>query len=143
MTVVGFNITSLEANKDSSVEMVDVSVSSAPNIHSITEVDIAALGKKVLQIEFDLATTYTPRVGLIKIKGFLLFAPKDNAKTLESWNKNKSVPSEESVEILNFIFRRCMIKMINIADDLQLPPPISLPIVKLKPDSPQESKKKS
>jgi hypothetical protein len=37
-----------------------------------------------------------------------------------------------NVEVLNHLFRQCLLKISNLADDLQLPPPIQLPRVKPK-----------
>jgi len=132
MPVIGLNISSIEAKREKGVEINNISVSSSPTINSIKELDLKELQKKVLVIDFEFVTAYDPKAGSIKIAGELLYTSDTNAKVLESWNKNKSLPNEASVEILNFIFRKCILKILNLSDDLQLPPPVNLPLIKLK-----------
>ncbi len=132
MPVIGLNVSLIEAKRDKGVEINNLSVSSSPIINSIKELELKELQKKVLVIDFEFITEYSPKAGSIKLAGELLYTSDIHAKVLESWNKNKTLPSEASVEILNFIFRKCMLKSLNLSDDIQLPPPISLPIVKLK-----------
>ncbi len=55
---------------------------------------------------------------------------ESNSKVLSSWKKDKKLPENVSVEVLNHLFRRCLLKIAGIAEELQLPPPIQLPMVR-------------
>ncbi len=71
-----------------------------------------------------VATEYEPDIAKIVITGTVLFTAADNKKVLKEWKKSKKLPADITREIQNFLFRRCMIRMINMADDLQLPLPL-------------------
>lgn len=131
MPVVGFSVTSVEGRRGKGSLNPQVKINSTPNITAMKEVDLPEIGRKVLSMDFDFVTTYNPDIGSIKISGDLLYVSNDNTKILENWNKNKTIPNEPTVEILNFLFRRCILKILNLSDDLQLPPPISMPFIKL------------
>lgn len=133
MPVIGLNIKSIEAKKEKDVVTSEIGVNSTPKINDVKEMDINTLGKKALSISFDFTTTYSPGIGEIKMTGELLYLADDNKKILAEWKKNKKIPDNVSLEVLNHLFRRCLIKITGLADDLQLPPPIQLPIVKPKP----------
>jgi len=62
----------------------------------------------------------------------LLYQTDKIKDILKEWKKNKRLPSEVVVPILNAIFRRCLSKIISLSEDLQLPPPIRFPVVKQK-----------
>jgi len=134
MAIIGLSFNSVEARRDKEQRIkAEVKVNSVPRINNIKEVTISTLGdKKVLSLDFDFVTTYDPRVGEIKISGDLLYLTDDNKALLKQWDKEKKIPEKPSLEILNYLFRRCLIKVSNIAEDLQLPPPLPMPTVKPK-----------
>jgi len=103
-----------------------------PRVITIKEVDIPTFDKKALSLEFEFETSYEPKIANIKITGDILYRPENSAKILKEWKKNKKLPDEMNMEILNNLFRRCLIKISVIADDLQLPPPLQLPRIKPK-----------
>ncbi len=108
-------------------------MNSVPRINDMKEVTISTIGnKKVLSLAFEFVTNYDPKVGEIKIGGDLLYLTDDNKKLLKQWEKDKKLPEKPSLEILNYLFRRCLLKVSNIAEDLQLPPPLPMPRIKPK-----------
>ena len=54
-------------------------------------------------------------------------------KIISAWKKDKKLDDKIAVDVLNAIFRRCLVETIHISDILRLPPPIRLPIVQAKP----------
>ncbi|NIO21845.1 MAG: hypothetical protein GTN76_14225 [Candidatus Aenigmarchaeota archaeon] len=134
MAVVGLSFNSVEAKRDKEQRIrAEIKVNSVPRINNVKEVTIASLGnKKVLSMAFEFVTNYDPRVGEIKIGGDLLYMTEDNKKLLKQWEKDKKLPEKPSLEILNYLFRRCLLKVSNIAEDLQLPPPLPMPTIKPK-----------
>jgi len=140
MPVIGFGFTSFEAKKGKSSITGEIKVNSTPKILNVREVTMNPFEKKALTFDFDFTTTYAPDVAEIKVGGELLYLaePAKNNQILKKWKKDKKLPDELSAEILNHLFRRCLIKISNMAEDLQLPPPIALPRV-----SPKKSEEPS
>lgn len=141
MPIVGFRFTSIEGKRldiEQPPNTTEIKVNSTPKITSVKEIDVATFKEKALSIVFEFATSYDPKLAEIKITGDILYIAKDNAAVLKDWKKDKRLPDEVNIEILNNLFRRCLVKISTIADDLQLPPPLQLPRVKTK-DSTKDS----
>ena len=113
----------------------EIKVNSSPKITGVKEVDMAQFGKKVLAFEFEFVTSYGPDVAEIKIGGDVLFMSDKNAEIVKQWKKEKKLPDDVSIEVLNHLFRRCLLKISYMADDLQLPPPINMPLVTTKAEA--------
>jgi hypothetical protein len=90
-------------------------------------------------MDFDFTTTYTPRIGEIKIEGELLYLAERNKDVLEEWQRGERLPEDVSLEVFNYLFKRCLLKVANLAEDLQLPAPIPFP--KIKPKSEEKKEK--
>lgn len=129
MPVIGLTFKSIQAKREKGMIKSEIKINSTPKIIGVKEMDIQALNKKALAMEFEFLTLYNPTIAEIKISGELLYTTKENKVVLDSWQKNKKLPENVSVEVLNHLFRRCLIKVSNLADDLQLPPPIPMPRV--------------
>lgn len=134
MAIIGLSFDTFEAKRDKEQKIrAEIKVNSVPRINDMKEVSISTIGnKKVLSLNFEFVTDYDPKVGEIKIGGNLLYMTEDNKKLLKQWDKEKKLPEKPSLEILNYLFRRCLLKVSNIAEDLQLPPPIPMPTIKPK-----------
>ena len=135
MPIIGLGFKSMEAKRETGTPKGEIKVNSTPKINQIKEVTIPTLKKKALALTFEFVTKYDPAIAEIKIGGELIFLADNNTKILGQWKKKKSLPESVSVEVLNHLFRRCLLKISNMADDLQLPPPIQLPRVKAKAEN--------
>jgi hypothetical protein len=120
----------MEAKRTGGTAKGEIKVNSTPRVNDIKEVDIASLNKKALSLKFEFITKYDPNIAEIKVGGELVYMAEKNEPILKQWKKEKSLPEEVSVEVLNHLFRRCLLKIDMMADDLQLPPPIQIPRVK-------------
>ncbi len=132
MAIVGLNFKTIEAKKEQAEPRAEIKVNSVPRINSLKEITVSSLQKKVISMEFDFVTKYDPKVGEIKIGGELLYLTDKMKDIIEKWEKEKKLPEKSSLEVLNYLFRRCLLKVSSIAEDLQLPPPIPLPKIKPK-----------
>jgi hypothetical protein len=92
------------------------------------------MGKKALSLEFEFTTKYNPDIGEIKMSGEVIYLSDKNAKVIKDWKAKKSLPENMNLEVLNYLFRACLIKISVLADDLQLPPAVQLPRVRPKSD---------
>ncbi len=129
MPVIGMNIKGMEASKISEEASQKIDISSTPKITDIKEVDFNLVGKKVLSVSYEFTTSYEPKIGKIRLSGELFYMSKDPKELSKQWKKEKKLPEPVSMEILNHLFRRCLIKTAQISEDLQLPPPIQMPRV--------------
>ncbi|MFH1106052.1 MAG: hypothetical protein V1731_02475, partial [Candidatus Aenigmatarchaeota archaeon] len=88
--------------------------------------------KKALVIGFEFITDYEPDAASIKLVGELLYLDDDMKKSLNEWKKNKALPEPVMIEVLNVLFRKCLSKVLLLAEDLQLPLPLPVPTVQPK-----------
>lgn len=135
MPVVGLSFTTMEAKRGKGTIKGEIKINSTPKINEVKEVSVPALNKKALSLKFEFVTKYDPDIGEVKIGGDLVYMTDKNAAVLKQWKAKKSLPEEVSVEVLNHLFRRCLLKISNMAEDLQLPPPIQMPRVKSQSES--------
>jgi hypothetical protein len=135
MPVIGLTITSMEARREKGPAQGEIKVNSTPKISDVKEVNVPSLHKKAIAITFEFVTNYEPKIGEVKLTGEVMYLAEKNATILSQWKKKKSLPEKVSIEVLNHLFRRCLLKASNMADDLQLPPPLQLPRVKPASDS--------
>ncbi len=132
MPIIGLTLNSMEAKRGKGLAKGEVKVNSTPKINDVKEINVATLNKKALDLSFEFVTKYDPDIAEIRIGGDLVYLTKSNAPVLKEWKKSKKLPETVSVEVLNHLFRRCLLKIANMADDLQLPPPIQIPRVRPK-----------
>ena len=135
MPVIGLKLNSYDAKRNKDTFTGDMKINSSPKIMSVNEIDVPAVGKKALAFGFEFSTQYGPDIAEIKVKGEVIYVnDKEKAAILKGWKKDKKLPDDIGIEILNHLFRHCLLKVSNIAEDLQLPPPLNFPMVKPKTD---------
>jgi hypothetical protein len=128
--ILGISLKKVEASIGKVDKLSELKVNSTPSITSIEAKDVAVLGiKNALVVEFEFKTDYEPKIGSIKLEGELLYKDDKAKEIADEWKKNKKISDKVAVPILNAIFRRCLLKVMNEAEDLQLPPPIRFPSV--------------
>ena len=112
MTIVGFNLEKISVEKKAPVKGVNIDVKNNVTIKEI----------------------YSPDIGNITINGNVLYlaSNKKSKEILKLWDKEKKLTKEIAPEILNTILMRCSIKTLNLAQEVNLPPNISLPALKVK-----------
>ncbi|MCK4429457.1 MAG: hypothetical protein KAU95_03715 [Candidatus Aenigmarchaeota archaeon] len=103
--------------------------SALPKITEIKEKDVSVGGNKmkVLAISFEYKTKYEPIKAKIEVEGEVMYTDQNQKEIVKKWSKDKKVDEEFALPILNYIFKRCAVQSIKIADDLQLPAPVRLP----------------
>ncbi|MCD6495977.1 MAG: hypothetical protein J7K54_01775 [Candidatus Aenigmarchaeota archaeon] len=127
MPVIGLSFNRMEAKKESAAPKQEVKVNSSPVITGVKEVEVTNLTKKALAIEFEFITRYDPGFATISIAGSLMYVADKNKAVLDEFEKNKRLPEKVSLEVLNYLFRHCLLKASLMAEDLQLPPPMPMP----------------
>jgi hypothetical protein len=128
MPIVGLSFNSIEG-KRKTLPHGEIKVNSSPKVNDIKEVDVSSIGKKALSLAFEFLTEYDPDIGSIKLEGEMIYMADNNQAVLAEWKKNKTLSEKVSVEVLNQLFRKCLLKASNVAEELQLPIPIQIPRV--------------
>jgi hypothetical protein len=132
MSVLGIRFRSLEAKREGGKVTPQIKVNSVPKITGVRETNMPMFEKKALSVDFEFLTEYNPNIGSITMSGEVFYVTDKNAQILKLWKSKKELPEEMRIEILNHLFRACLLKIANMADDLQLPPPMAIPRVRSK-----------
>ncbi len=138
MTVIGMRFHSIEGKREKGKSTPRMKINSSPKISGVKETNIPSLDKKVLSVDFDFMTEYTPenapdtKVGTINFSGELFYLTEKNADVIKGWKAKKELPEDMRVDVMNHLFRSCLLKIADMADELQLPLPIAVPRIKPK-----------
>jgi len=127
MPIIGMGFSSMEAKKENVSVQQEVRVNSTPQITGVREVDVPNLAKKALSLDFEFNTRYDPAFAQITLKGSIMYMAEKNKPVVDGWEKDRKLPEKMSLEVLNYLFRRCLLKSSLLAEDLQLPPPMPMP----------------
>lgn len=98
--------------------------------HNSNISQIASTNKKQALIRFEYTASYG-HVGLIKLEGSLIYTDDNAEEIAKNWKDSKKMPDEIASNIHTAIMHACVPQAVGLAKDLQLPPPIPLPQVKL------------
>ena len=134
MPIIGLSFNKIDAKKEITAARQELKVNSTPVITGVKEVDVPNLTKKALSVEFEFLTRYDPGFATITIGGNLMYLSDKNKAIVDEFKKSKRLPEKESLDILNYLFRHCLLKAAILADDLQLPPPMPMPKITPKAD---------
>jgi len=130
MPIVGFNFSKINAEIKNENYKGNINVNILlPTIKSLEKKDDIAGMKDIISIEFFLSMTYDPKIGQIDFSGHILYQGEKAVKALKTWKERKILDEEIALDIYNHVFRRCSIKAFSIADDVRLPPPVTIPLL--------------
>jgi len=137
MPVIGLNIKSIEAKKEKDIMGGGVRVKTHTDLKEVKEHHIANINTRALSIGFEFKTDYVSEEGKkelakITINGEVLFVDEKYKEIIEKWKKDKALPEEVSIQVLNALLDKCSKKALALSDDLQLPSPIMLPFARKK-----------
>jgi len=133
MAIIGVVFNSMEARINRSRASGKIKISSKPAIKNVEKRKISLPHiEDVLVINFEFETKYEPELGGIKFTGEVLYTEENIDEIVKEWEKKQVLKDSIAVPVLNAVFRRCLTKAIEIAEELQLPPPINFPVVKSK-----------
>jgi hypothetical protein len=136
MPVVGLNIRNINARKTQEITG-PVKVNNTTNFVEIKEHKLEALDKTGLSISFAFKAEYTTEnskksIAEIEINGDVFFLDAEHETILKGWKKDKKLPDDVNIQIINTILRKCITKAIDLSEELQLPPPVALPFAQQK-----------
>ena len=144
MPIVGFNFTDINVTRKESVAG-KIGINNNVAIKNVEEAELAIDKTKqgALKFTFEFISKYDPGLGEIKLQGNLLFI--EDAKKVkeinEEWKKDKKVAKDVMAGILNTALNKCNILALILSQEVNLPPPIPLPKVKMPEEGKKEAKK--
>jgi hypothetical protein len=120
-----------------------VKINNNTNIKDVRESDMPLLNKKGISVDFEFKTSYevdkSKKVGAeIAFTGEVLIIESNHKEILDGWKKNKKLPNNINILIVNTILRRCLTEGLLLSEKLNLPPPVILPFATDK--QPEESR---
>ncbi len=126
--IVGFNFTSMNVERKQKVSG-NLQISHNINIKQVRPEPIALKNRTSAVFDFVFTVTYAPSIADITLTGeaFYLHDDKKVKEVLQLWEKSKKVAQDVSLEVLNYIMRKCNIKALELSQSLNLPPHIPMP----------------
>lgn len=100
----------------------------------IKNVTITSLGQSkdsgVITVDFAVKVSYAPDFAEIVLEGLAAFTePPEGMKLIkETYEKKKKLPAKWGMDAMNVIMLRSHVKILQIAQDIGVPPHIQLPI---------------
>ncbi len=135
MAVVGFNFTTIDVKKSDIGKGGKINISNNATIVGIEPLDVS-FGKEkqnTLRVTFEFTSKYEPEIGNIFLAGSTIYMSdaKKSKEIMDGWKKDKKIPKDVWTEILNTILTKCNVQALILSQDVNLPPPIPLPKVRL------------
>ncbi|MDO8623547.1 MAG: hypothetical protein Q7R52_04845 [archaeon] len=136
MKFLGFNFTKI--NSERLNEFVkDLKIETNVDISSVekTESDFFKSDEELLVVKFKYSLNYTPELAKIYLEGNVLIAEdqKITKEILKGW-KDKDLPENFKMNVLNFVLRKVNFKALQLEEELNLPYHIPFPRVSVNKD---------
>tara|TARA_Y100000310_G_C20209824_1_gene590785 strand:- start:77 stop:508 length:432 start_codon:yes stop_codon:yes gene_type:complete len=139
--IIGFHFTKILIEQQNQLKG-KVGISNGVDITNVTEQKYSLKDKqKALTFHFTFTVDYKKDIGNITLDGDVMYLldEKRYKHVLDLWKKNKKIPPEESMIILNRVLHKCNIKALELSQELNLPPHIPLPKVNFETQNLAES----
>jgi hypothetical protein len=134
MTVVGLQLNKIIVDKQAPVKG-KVSVNNNVAVKDVEKTDLTfgASKQDALKFTFEFKASYEPKIATITMEGNVTYFDKADAidSIHKNWKKDKKVPPDVMTPILNSILTKCNVEALLLSREVNLPPPIPLPRVKV------------
>jgi len=132
MAILGFGYDKLAVEKNEEIigKGGDFKITYNVSLKNMKDFDLKTPDKQdALRFNFEFAVKYDPEIGTLSMAGNIVYSETpDKIKIIkEHWKKNKDVPDDIKAELINVVFRRSNIKALALAQEVNLPPHISMP----------------
>ena len=129
--LLGFNLKKIEVQReDKAPEKVDIV--SDIKIENAEKHNVELVGEDALKIDFEFKLTYKDFAKL-SMQGFLILMVEDKIfkEALKEWKKNKKLPKDLNMGIINLILQKCSLRALQLEEEMGLPLHIQMPRVKI------------
>ena len=134
MSIIGFNFTKIAAERNEGIQG-QVNIKNNLAIKGIEKQDLSITSKDQfgLKVSFEFTSKLEPNMGSITIHAnvLMLETKEEGQKILAEWEKTNKLDDELMKQTFTFMLRRCTIKALLLAEDLNLPSPLPLPQVQV------------
>jgi hypothetical protein len=134
MTVVGLQINKIVVDKIAPVKG-KVSVNNNVAVKDVEKTDLTFGSSKqdAVQFKFEFKASYEPKIATMTFEGVVTYfdTPAAIEDIMKGWKKDKKVAPEIMSGVLNSILTRCNIEALLLSREVNLPPPIPMPKVKV------------
>ncbi|MEM2916634.1 MAG: hypothetical protein QXT19_04740 [Candidatus Woesearchaeota archaeon] len=136
MTVVGLQINKILVEKMAPVKG-KVSVNNNVAVKDVEKTDLTFGTSKqdALRFTYEFTANYEPKIAHILFEGTVTYfdTPAAIEEIHKGWKKDKKVAPDIMTNILNSILAKCNIEALLLSREVNLPPPIPMPRVKVNP----------
>lgn len=145
MAIIGFNYNKLDAEKKAGAKATGpVEVRHNLQATDVQKADFKVAGSQsqVLRILFDFDIMYGSALGKISMKGEVIYTDTKEIieETLKGWEDTKELNLTVKKSIHKFVYNKCIVRCIELADALNLPSPVPMPKFKYDGDGDKNSK---
>lgn len=126
MPVRTVDVTSIEARRFTGTE--EANPEQVRIDHNSTVTAVQSIGDDTAEVDFRYTASYA-NLGIIKLEGKARFQG-DAEDLANTWRASNEMPQEIASEIHTAVMRLCVPEAVQLAQNLQLPPPIPLPEIR-------------
>ncbi|MFW6286291.1 MAG: hypothetical protein ACOC16_04185 [Nanoarchaeota archaeon] len=132
MSIIGFNFSKFDCKRMSEQVKGGIEIKHNISIKSVesTKLNVVGSGKTdILKIKFAFDITYGEQIGKINLEGEVIYSDTKEIveETKKQWDKEKKLNDTVSQSVFRFIYNKSAVKVLSLADSLNLPSPIPLP----------------
>ncbi|MFH1433158.1 MAG: hypothetical protein ABIG84_08150 [archaeon] len=138
--IVGINLDFIMAKKYNQPKG-NIRIDNKTKITDVKQIDVPYFKEKATKIEFMFQTTYNAEkepIGEIQIGGNVIYRGQKE-KLHETWLNEKKLPEDIALHIMNNILRKSITRVIDLSEQLMLPPPINLPLIHPKKEKKEQN----
>ena len=135
MPIVGFNFSKVYVEKKITKveEKLKIQIRNDVLITNVEEEKLPTGKSKAdgLKFDFKFSLRYEPGVGEVELLGFVYYLDEvEVIKTIyKNWKKDKKIPQEITENIVNTVLLKGSVKALSLAQEVNLPPHLALPVV--------------
>lgn len=131
MGIIGFSFSKFDCERSSVKVTGGIEIKHNIGIKSVekTTLNVGAQKNEVLRVVFAFDVKYGEDVGKISIVGDVIYTDTKEIidETLKNWESTKKLTTTVSEIVFKFIYNKSTVKVLDLADSLNLPSPIPLP----------------
>ncbi len=136
MRLIGFNFNKINIEKFSD-KIENLKINTNINISEINEIksNFFKTKEEFIGVKFIYNINYDPDIAKIELVGNLVFGiePKIAKEILKQW-QDKKMSEDFKITLFNIILRKSNLKALQLEDEINLPPHISLPSLRKQED---------
>ena len=131
MPIIGFNFDKIQVEKlKNPIGKIEIKNNLGIMGLELEKINVEGINEAV-KFMFEFSLIYEPEIGNIIINGHLLYSDdlKKMKEIVKDWKKEKKIAPNLLKDLLNNVIQRCHIRSLVLAQEVNLPTHINLPIL--------------